>query len=430
MQIVWRGQKAYEQARECGDKLSDSVSPRVIIYISTEQEVRRVLRFAMQTGWPVRIRGGGQHLRGWCSVEDGIVLDVTGLSRMERRGRKRLIVGAGARLGQVNDFLAGSGLILPLPDAAQLSIGGVLLGGGLSVLSRSCGLLCDRLLAARVVLSTGRVLVCTRRRHRDLFWACRGGGGGQFGVVTQLELRLHAGDAATFTRTLSSHFAASAFDAWQRHSPAHTDRVGSTFEWTCRNVQLQSTLARAPNTTTRGWTEHYRALNMNPAPTYHRWLGFFMTRCLPLHIVQMLARIMETAPSDAHIWCLALRGRISRSRGGAFAHRKALYYIEPGAEWSRGEENVRMCEWVRMVATLLQPFASGGYVNVPDELRCDWRQHYYGAHAQRLQSIKRKYDPHNLFSNPQGLDVHPSHRGYASRVHDKAAQKGIGDHLL
>ncbi|KGM15458.1 FAD-linked oxidase, partial [Actinotalea fermentans ATCC 43279 = JCM 9966 = DSM 3133] len=165
--------------------------PAVVVRPQTEDDVAAALAVARRHGLPVAVRSGGHSSVGYGSVDDGVVIDVRDLADVEVDAQTRTAwVGAGATAGQVSVAAAEHGLAIGFGDTGSVGVAGITLGGGVGYLSRAQGLTIDNLLAADVVLADGRTVRADATSHPDLFWALRGGGG-NFGVVTRLQYRLH-----------------------------------------------------------------------------------------------------------------------------------------------------------------------------------------------------------------------------------------------
>ena len=182
--LLTPGSPAYDAARRPENRAYADVRPALVLRCCSEADVVQGLTFARETGMPVVPRGGGHCFAGRSST-DGLLLDLSGLSDVAVDGT-RATIGAGARLGGVYAALHRRGRTLPAGCGETVGIAGLTLGGGIGLLGRRYGLTCDRLVAARVVLADGRVVDCGPDAEPDLFWALRGAGGGQFGVVTSL----------------------------------------------------------------------------------------------------------------------------------------------------------------------------------------------------------------------------------------------------
>lgn len=332
----------------------------------------------------------------------------------------RAVVGAGARLGEVYEALHEHGLTLPLGCGPTVGIAGLTLGGGLGLLGRRYGLTCDRLLGAQVVLAGGRVVDCDADREPDLFWALRGAGGGQFGVVTslvfdpvpepmvtRLELTWAAGDAAAVIA------------AWQRWAPDTADELTANLAVAAGVVRLFGAMVGleaetaallgelpGPPPASRTLTGMgYRALKdalagpVPDEPIFSR--SEFFCQPLPDHAISELLehRTQDAAPGEhRELNFTALGGAYNRvpPEATAYVHRGERFLLEhvgtPGPEWSRRS-------WA-----IAHPFGSGRvYPNFPDPELSSWEQAYHGDNHARLVRVKAAYDPERLLRFPQSI---------------------------
>src|SRR5690606_9756418 len=153
-------------------------------FCKTPQDVRECIDFARLSKTPIHMRSGGHSYAGW-STGPGLVIDVSRMNQVRvDAGSTIATIGAGAKLIDVYDGLAAQGRTLPGGSCPTVGIAGLTLGGGISMLGRAYGMTCDNLLEAEIVTANGKILTCDAKRHPDLFWACRGGGGGNFGIAT------------------------------------------------------------------------------------------------------------------------------------------------------------------------------------------------------------------------------------------------------
>jgi FAD/FMN-containing dehydrogenase len=194
-EVVLPGSPRYDEVRRPQIPRFHDVRPQAVMLCGTPEDVAEAIAFARRSGLELAVRSGGHDFAGR-STGTGIVLDLTPMRSLELSDGLAT-VGPGVRLGDLYTALAQHEVTLPAGCGATVGIGGQVLGGGLGLLGRSRGLTSDQLVAAQVVLADGRVVECDEQRHEDLFWALRGAGALELGVVTRLTLRMVPEPAAT-----------------------------------------------------------------------------------------------------------------------------------------------------------------------------------------------------------------------------------------
>ncbi|MFD9568635.1 FAD-binding oxidoreductase [Streptomyces sp. NPDC059982] len=230
--VVLPGDGDYAEARQLFQPRYDSVAPGAVAYPAHAGDVAVCLDFARRSGAPVVPRGGGHSYAGWSSVADGLVVDTGAMASVTVEGDE-VRVGAGARLGDVHAALAGRGLGVPAGLCPSVGIAGLALGGGLGLSSRAYGATCDRLSGARTVTPDGVVREAGPDGDPELYWALRGGGGGNFGVVTELRLRTHpVADAAFAELHWAEADSPAVLSGWQRWLAGLADPFWSQVEFT------------------------------------------------------------------------------------------------------------------------------------------------------------------------------------------------------
>ncbi|MEU9104309.1 FAD-binding oxidoreductase [Streptomyces xanthophaeus] len=214
--VVLPGDRDYPEARQLFQPRYDGAAPGAVAYPAHADDVAVCLDFARRSGAPVVPRGGGHSYAGWSTRAAGLVLDTGAMAAVTVEG-SGVRIGAGARLGEVNAVLAGRGLGIPTGLCPSVGIAGLALGGGLGLAARTYGTTSDRLTGARVVTPDGVVREVSAGRDPGLFWALRGGGGGNFGVVTEFRFDTHpVGDCAFAELHWPTGASPAVLRGWQR----------------------------------------------------------------------------------------------------------------------------------------------------------------------------------------------------------------------
>jgi len=188
--VIRPGDDAFEEARRGHNRRFDR-RPELIVKPANTVDVARSVAYARARGLDIAVRGGSHSVAGHSSVDGGIVIDLSDLTGLHIDADRRLAwAGAGLTAGEVTRAAAAHGLAIPFGDNGHVGISGLTLGGGIGWLARKHGLTIDSLLSVDLVTADGRILTASESQHADLFWAIRGGGG-NFGIVTRFQYRLH-----------------------------------------------------------------------------------------------------------------------------------------------------------------------------------------------------------------------------------------------
>jgi FAD/FMN-containing dehydrogenase len=440
-ELFLSGAPGYEEARRPPIARFDA-HPRAVVRCRTSADVSEALSLAERAGLDVAIRSGGHCFAGRSSG-DGVVVDVSPM-RSVSVSDGVATVGAGARLGDVYNALDDHGVTIPAGCGPEVGIAGLTLGGGLGILGRRYGLTSDQLIGARVVLADGRVVDCDRHHHEDLFWALRGAGGGQFGVVTSLVFRTVPAPAATsFHLVWPAAPGAALIEAWQSWAPDAPDELAASLLVTAETgsapavnlfgamaggepeteALLDEFVARGghdPATTT---IEHlpYRETKSylaerGPGDAPEGWHPFskseFFRRPLPVDAIESLLDNLAAARSAGQTRVLDFTpwgGAYNRvgADATAFAHRDERFLIKHGVMLdpeAPSDEAHAARRWLTRSWEIVHPWGSGGvYPNFPDPDLDEWERAYHGDNYARLARFKAEYDPDNVFRFPQSV---------------------------
>jgi FAD/FMN-containing dehydrogenase len=438
-EVILPGSHEYESVRKPPIARFHDARPQAVVMCRAPADVAETLSLARRSGIPAVPRSGGHCFAGHSSTS-GIVIDVTPMSSVSVSGGVAK-VGAGARLGDVYDALDEHDLTIAAGCGPEVGIAGLTLGGGLGILGRTHGLTSDQLLGAQVVLADGRIVECDDHHHEELFWALRGAGGGNFGVVTSFAFNtLPAPAATTFHLVWPYSHAVTLVDAWQRWSPAARDELAASLLVTAFgdvdkppvvNVfgamlgtesetaellgQLVTRVGADPTSASRSHMPYRDAKRHlaehgpgdDQADDGHLFSkSEFFQRPLPREAIAALVENVsrERVPGQSReLDITPWSGAYNRVPGDAtaFVHRNELFLLKhavvvaPDASNSERETARR---WLARSWTSVHEWGSGGvYPNFPDPDLDEPEHAYYGTNYDRLRRVKERYDPDDFF---------------------------------
>src|SRR5262249_7938295 len=433
--VVQRGAPGYDAARVLYDTRFDGVKPQAIAYCESLADVQRTVRWAHRHGVRILPRSGG-HSYGGYSTTSGVIVDVSRLHAISVTADGRAAVGAGAHLLDVYTALAARGRMIPGGTCPTVGIAGLTQGGGIGLSGRKFGLTCDSLVEATVVLADGSVAVANAHQHQDLFWALRGGGGGNFGIITRFVFRTHPASAVT-TYSLEWRWsdAKKVVQAWQQLAPQAPDELASVLNVSAAagggasitsagqffgsEMSLRSLLAALANTgsPTRYTTTprtflgavHYFAGGGGGRSTFAAKSSICNATLAAAGIDELLNQIesKRTSGTGSGIVLLDSWGgainRVGKAKT-AFVHRDALFSLQYLAYWNAGAAAAPNVAWLRRCHAAMRPYVSAfAYQNYIDPDLSTWPRAYYGSNLPRLRQVKRRYDPHNVFHFKQSV---------------------------
>jgi FAD/FMN-containing dehydrogenase len=434
--VVTPEDAGYDQARTLFYGGFDQ-RPAAIVRPADAAQVARVVDLARDGGLELAVRAGGHSTAGHSLSDGGIVLDLSELTGIEVDPEARTAwAQAGLTTGAYTAAVQAHGLVTGFGDTASVGIGGLTLGGGVGYLVRKHGLTIDSLLAAEVVTADGRILEIDDERHPDLFWAIRGGGG-NFGVATRFQFRLHPLDGIVggmlllpATAQVIADFMAAAEAAPEELSgianvmPAPpmpfvpADRHGqlvimAMLCWAGDAEAGQRALApfRTLAEPIADLLQPMPYAGMFPPeegefhPTAVAHTMFMDAVDLPM--ADTIVERLEASDAPVRVVQLrALGGAMARvpADATAFAHRDSRIMANVAAFYDGPADRDRRQAWVDGVAAALHQSDDGAYVNfLGDEGPDRVREAYPGSTWDRLVQVKRRYDPGNLFRRNQNI---------------------------
>jgi len=438
--VITPGDAGYDEARRVYNAMIDR-RPAVIVRCASAADVAAAVDFARENGLALAVRGGGHSVPGFGTVDDGVVADLSGMRAVTVDPAKRTArAEGGATWGDFNEATAAFGLATTGGIISTTGVAGLTLGGGIGYLARGFGLSCDNLISAEIVTADGKMVTASEDEHADLFWAIRGGGG-NFGVATALEFRLHPvkeiyggpmffamKDAESVLRYYREFIAEApeqfgGFPAFQIAPPLPfipVERHGETFLafiacW-AGPVDEGEQILKPLHDVAEVVAEHvgpmpYPALNsafdaLVPAGLQHYWKANFVRELTDDAIAAHLVHGPKVPAVNSTVHIYPINGACHRvaADATAFAYRDATFAPVIAGMWPDPSQNDANIKWVRDYYAATAPLSEeGGYINFmagddQDRIKANYRGNY-----PRLVDVKRRYDADNLFRVNQNI---------------------------
>jgi len=422
--VLTSGQNGYDDARRLWNGAFDR-HPALIVRCTSATDVVHAVDFARSHSLLTAVRGGGHSVSGQSSCDGGLMIDLSPMKAIHVNAESRTArVEPGVLLGDMDRATQASGLATTAGTVTHTGVAGLTLGGGMGRLARKLGLACDNLRSVEIVTAEGKQLRASSQENADLFWGVRGGGG-NFGIVTAFEFRLHPigpivlGGVTLFPYT-NAREVLGALAEFAERSPDEMyltpfvarakDGLAVGFE-TCycgtpeAGERLLAPIRRlgksvVDTVSAKPYVEVQAASDavFPPGRGYYFKSGF-VSSISPKLIDEIVGRFEGAPPWLHNIPLIHAGGAMGRVKpdATAFWNRHALHDVAVWAAWDKASESDRDVVAVRGFWRALQPYTSGYYVNtdIPDDEKR--LRETYGDNYPRLVQLKNKYDPTNLF---------------------------------
>ena len=432
------GDDGWEEGRTLFNSMIDK-RPGAIARVANEDDVATCIDWARRTGTTLAVRACGHSVAGASVNDGGLVIDVRGLDAIDVDPAARTArAGAGLPWSRFDAATQEHGLATTGGRVSTTGIAGLTLGGGSGWLERSYGLSCDNLIGAELVTSSGERVRTSESENPDLLWALRGGGG-NFGVVTTLEFRLHPvgpvvfGGLAAYDPADGRQLAAAFRDF---HEDGGRDQAGLAFgyiaappeefipeEWHGRLVAVTAGMWNGPV------EEGVRALQAlrevaepiadlygeipyaelqsmidDPPGKRNWWTAEYLDE-LPDDALDAIVDYSKQMPiSFTQLLVLPWGGEVARRTDSPLAKRDAAYVVHPFCVWEGADRDEEHIGWGRAGRDVLAPWKSGGvYLNFVGDEGEDRVRAAFGDAYERLAAVKAEYDPENLFRGNQNI---------------------------
>ncbi len=445
-ELAWKGDGAYD-AVSGGFYGGFPERPSLVAMCHTDQEVRDCLKWAVTTSTAFTVRGRGHSTAGFSSC-DGLVIDVSGLNEIIVSVFGGVVhVGGGASLGELSKRLDATGMHVPLGACSGVGISGFFQGGGYGYTSRRYGMNCDSVIGATMLLADGRTVRCDRVALPDLFWAIRGGTGGNFGIVLELSYAAHRLEEVWgFAAEWDIKHAASALYELQRFLTGTGYRDLGFMCNLCVKDSLPKLLVQGVFCGGRehglkvlgelkSWSKArllVDASDLNygeladlldekpyPVPAFPiNWNhvltvtkgGGYVEGLVSASAWRDLIEVFCATAGRYDTWIMEPYGGTIRAIDPfdcAFTHRTAdfNFYVNVFDASGCSSMEEREARLARIVDPLRPSMTGRKYQNYPKRGEKDFAAQFFGGAYQGLQRVKRKYDPNNIFKFEQSISL-------------------------
>jgi len=449
--VLAPGDMGYEDARQVWNATVDR-HPALIARCLSERDVQTAIRFAASHRMSLSVRGGGHHIAGNAVADGGLMMDLSGLRDIRIDPVARIAhVGAGALLGDFDRAAQAHGLATPLGINSTTGVAGLTLGGGFGWLTRRHGMTVDNLLGATMVTADGQLRTVSAESEPELFWALRGGGG-NFGVVTSFQFRLHPVGPQVYAGLVVYPFsqAVRVLRAWRdfcatapdelsvwavmRKAPplpflpasVHGSEVVIFPLLHCGDVEAGERAAApvlafgepiAAALGAQPYSAFQTAFDPLLAPGGRNyWKSNNFSRLDDVAIAELVNAAGRLPGPECEIFVAQLGGAMSRVEPAAtpFVGRDVRFIMNVHGRWSDPRDDERVRAWARGTFEAAAPHATAsGYVNFFTEDEAERVSASYGANYARLQALKQRYDPTNLFRMNLNIAPHGALRAVA-----------------
>jgi len=439
--LIEPGDDGYNQSRTIWNAMIDR-RPALVVRCAGVSDIQKAVLFAREHKLLTAIKGGGHNIAGNAVCDDGLLIDLSNMRSVRIDAKAKIAhVEPGATLGDFDHETQAFGLSAPMGINSTTGVAGLTLGGGFGWLSRKHGMTVDNLLAADVVTANGKLIRASKKENADLFWALRGGGG-NFGIVTRFEFKLHPVGPEVLTGLVvyslkDAPAALKQYDKYVKKLGNETSvwvvlRQAPPLPFLPAHVHGQEVIVFAafhagdPKKGKKAiepirkfgtvlgehigvqpyknWQKAFDPLLTPGARNYWKSHNFTDIRD---GAIDVTVNYVSKLPSpQCEIFFGLIGGATTRpaKTAMAYSHRDAIYVCNVHGRWENPADDKKCIEWARGFFKDAAKFATGGvYVNFLTEEETDRVQAAYGPGYKKLVKAKKKYDPQNLFRVNQNI---------------------------
>ena len=418
-----------------------TIRPGAIALCLTPEDIAECLKWCSHTGVPLATRGGGHSYAGYSSTE-GLMINLMNFNAASYNPQDATItVGGGIRNGSIYSALSKVNRSITHGHCPTVGAGGFLLGGGVGFDMRRHGIASDHLIATNVVLANGDIVTASANDHSDLFWAMRGGAGGNFGINTSFTLNTFPVDQIVEFQLGWSNVSNEFLEVYFKTFEAAPKELGSKVtltpglalegqerpinvsvigQYIGSSRDLKEILApiyqqAPPNEEVIQLMAYWNAssyLSDAGTPDYYQERSRFVNGPMPNAMIQAMREWLTRWPNaqgsgSIKFFQLGHETNALKPTDTAFVHRQSQWLASIGITWTPGQtipSRMLAHRWQDRFYRAITPLSGGGaYQNFPDPSLRDWATSYYGENLNRLMAIKAAVDPHQLFRYHQSI---------------------------
>jgi hypothetical protein len=439
-EIVTKETFTYEEDRMAWNRAVEKF-PLVIIYCKNEEDISNAIVWSRKYSLEIRIRSGRHHYEGYSTGNDVVVIDISKMNKIIVDEDKNIVkIQGGVRNREIYEALGELGYPFPGGGCPTVGVAGLTLGGGWGYSSRLFGLTADSLLDVKMVDYRGNLISASEKLNKELFWACRGAGGGNFGVISSMTFKLPGKiRMATLINIdyvkLETEEMIKIFELWMGffidldrrinlkmgiyNSKEKEKGIKITGVFYGTKEEVDEILSPLKNVFRNGIfdldymtaLEAFRIIQ-NSHPPYEKYKssGRFVYNNFDRNTIEGIIKLIDARADGAIYTAVSLYGlggavKDKDKEETAFYYRDANFIMGLQSVWEESKFASQNIEWVEDKLKYIKQITTGAYVNFPSAELENYEKEYFGSNAEKLKEIKRKYDPFNAFSFQQGINI-------------------------
>lgn len=418
--------------------------PWIVAMTRSSDEVKKAFEVSKNYNIPLCIRSGSHCYENFSLISNGMIIDQSQRTKIiVNQNNNQVTIQSGVLNGPLADELSKYGLAISQGTCANVGVTGLSLGGGIGFLSRKYGLACDNIVSFKILVADGRELFVDTNTYPDLFWACKGAGNANFGIVTEMTIQAHKVSTVTvfelfwpvnkLWKVLKTYFKwaktnkssvgieMNIFSLTRQFPVCITGMYTGTMDRLIQHIKIFLDLNPCQE---KIWEDSYLAsvrhfTYLKFPPPYFKNKSCFIYNELPKKIVKVIKKYMINAGPNDRIEIDCLMGQV-RNHCFSFAHRDAIMWMQFITRWGLVPDNVPQSElsgwnddgplridWVTKFYNEMKASSNGAirgaYVGCFDSDLKNYLEEYYGENLHKLKKIKKRYDPNGVFKYPQSL---------------------------